>query len=143
MGLSLSPDTVSRLQQYTACDISDALVKLKVPGAGFVADLNLYSHVRGDDVSVTVAPVSTVLFAVKGDTPAEPPTNIPGDSHWADLTEPDTVVIIKQPDGQKNAVCGGIMALRMRLRRAQGIVVAGRARDIDELRSIALPVSFT
>ncbi|KAJ9423372.1 ribonuclease E inhibitor RraA/Dimethylmenaquinone methyltransferase [Fusarium oxysporum] len=123
--MSYHAEDLVKLQQYSACDISDALLKLKVPGAGFVADLNLYSSPEGDATSVTVAPVST---------------NIPEGTHWADLTEPGTIVVLKQPDGQKNAVCGGIMAVRMKVCQAKGIVVAGRARDIAELKSTSLPI---
>ncbi|KPM37496.1 hypothetical protein AK830_g9068, partial [Neonectria ditissima] len=127
------------LQRYSACDVSDALLKLKVPGAGFVADLSLLSPPAGDPASVTVAPVSTVLFAAKGHDLAEPAANIPKGVHWADLTPPGTVVVLQQPEGQRNAVCGGIMAVRMKVCQAKGIVVAGRARDIGELKSTALP----
>ncbi|KAK7409015.1 hypothetical protein QQX98_008834 [Neonectria punicea] len=133
-------EIVAKLQQYTACDISDALLKLKVPGAGFVADLSLLSPPAGDPASVTVAPVSTVLFAAKGHDLAEPAANIPQGVHWADLTQPGTLVVLQQPEGQKNAICGGIMAVRMKVCQAKGIVVAGRARDVGELRSTALPI---
>ncbi|KAF7558546.1 hypothetical protein G7046_g5604 [Stylonectria norvegica] len=131
---------IAKLRQYTACDISDALLKLKVPGAGFLPDLNLYSPPAGDPTAVTIAPVSTVLFAVKGQQLEEPSSNIPKGVHWADLTQPGTIVLLKQPDGQKNAICGGIMAIRMKVCQAKGIIVAGRARDIGELKSTALPI---
>ncbi|KAJ2893876.1 dlpA [Zalerion maritima] len=129
------------LRRYTACDISDALLKLKVPGAGFVSDLNMYAP----SDAVTVAPASTVLFAPKGSSPkSRPPSypepNIPAASHWADLTQPGTIVVIRQPDGHRNAVCGGIMALRISQCHAKGIVVWGRARDISELKSTGLPI---
>lgn len=139
-------DQIANLAVYTSCDISDALVKLKVPGGGFIADLHLYAAPHNDQReghTPTIAAASTVLFVPKGNTSqAEslPPSNISQDTHWADITPPGTVVVIQQPDGQKNAVCGGIMALRMKVREARGIVVAGRARDIDELKSTGLPV---
>ncbi|KAH7198004.1 ribonuclease E inhibitor RraA/Dimethylmenaquinone methyltransferase [Fusarium flagelliforme] len=138
--MSYKSQDLIKLQQYSACDISDALLKLKVPGAGFVADLNLYSSPEVDGTSVTVAPVSTVLFAPKGQDIAETQKNIPEGTHWADLTEAGTIVVLKQPDDQKNAVCGGIMAIRMKVCQAKGIVVAGRARDIQELKSTSLPI---
>lgn len=138
----LSSATVARLQKYTACDISDALLKLKVPGAGFIADLNPYGSLPGDEAaSIAIAPVSTVLFVAKGETPSKPQSNVPQDAHWADATEPGTFVVMKQPPGQTNAICGGIMALRMKVRQVKGIVVAGRVRDLPELRSTNLPVS--
>ncbi|KAM0252141.1 hypothetical protein ACHAQJ_007838 [Trichoderma viride] len=141
----LSGDIIAQLQQYSACDISDALLKLKVPGAGYIADLVAYSPQPGGQAtesSVTVAPVFTVLFAPKGQ-PADdslPAQNIPKDAHWADLAQPGAFVVLKQPPNQTNAVCGGIMALRMKARQVGGIIVAGRVRDLDELRSTNLPI---
>lgn len=135
-------EAIAKLQQYTACDVSDALLKLKVPGSGFVADLNLYSQPKHKPTEVTVAPVSTVLFVAKGELLTEPAANIPKGVHWADLTQSGTIVVLKQPEGQKNAICGGIMAVRMKVCEAKGIVVAGRARDIEELKGTDLPVSF-
>ncbi|OAQ73967.1 menaquinone methyltransferase related to dlpA protein [Pochonia chlamydosporia 170] len=138
---SMSNSVLAKLEQYTACDISDALLKLKVPGAGFIADLNSYSGKPGNDAgTLTIAPVSTVLFAAKGETLAEPTPNVPKDTHWTDVTEPGTFVVMKQPPGQTNAICGGIMALRMKIREAKGILVAGRVRDVEELRSTNLPI---
>ncbi|KAL0941918.1 DlpA domain-containing protein [Colletotrichum truncatum] len=131
---------ISALQKYTACDISDALVKLKVPGGGFLPDLQLLGQSNPAGAPITIAPASTVLFARKGETLESPPANIPKDTHWADITESGTVVIIRQPEGQKNAVCGGIMAVRMKVRQARAVVVVGRARDLDELTSTGLPI---
>ncbi|KAL6866673.1 ribonuclease E inhibitor RraA/Dimethylmenaquinone methyltransferase [Trichoderma novae-zelandiae] len=148
----LSSSIIAQLEKYSACDISDALLKLKVPGAGYVADLVTYSPQQASQAAasspVTVAPVFTVLFAPKGQQPAGvsesggslPAQNIPRDAHWADLAEPGTFAVLKQPEGQTNAVCGGIMALRMKVRQVAGILVAGRVRDLDELRSTNLPI---
>ncbi|KAF9876181.1 DlpA domain-containing protein [Colletotrichum karsti] len=131
---------IAALQKFTACDISDALVKLKVSGGGFIPDLQLLGQPNPANASVTIAPASTILFARKGEKLDSPPTNIPKDTHWADITQPGSVVIIRQPDGQKNAVCGGIMAVRMKVRQAKAVVVVGRARDLDELTSTGLPI---
>nr|AFP27265.1 menaquinone methyltransferase [Epichloe glyceriae] len=141
---TLPQATMAKLQQYTACDISDALLKLKVPGAGYLADLAPYSSKPSSDdatsPTITIAPVSTILFAAKGETPAAPAPNVPKDTHWADVSEPGTFVVMKQAPGQTNAICGGIMALRMKMRRVEGIIVAGRVRDVQELRSTKLPI---
>lgn len=146
-----SKAAITSLEKYTACDVSDALLKLKVPSAGFFADLNLYSPLSSlasasggnSQAPVTVAPVSTVLFTPKDDTSesdGRPESNIPKDAHWVDLAVPGTFAVLKQPAGQTNAVCGGIMALRMKVLGVQGIIVAGRVRDLIELRSTELPV---
>lgn len=150
---SVDQRIVKELRKYGACDISDALLKLKVPGAGFLPDLVPYcsppehliedSDVRRDGRLVFVRPASTVLFiAKKDDGSGHPPSNIPEGKHWADLTvtQPGTFIVISQPEGQKNAVLGGIMALRMKKLLAQGVVVHGRIRDIAELKESGLMV---
>lgn len=147
---SLPAETVAVLEQYTACDVSDALLRLKVPGAGFIADLKQYSpHIRSTggvkEESVTVAPVSTVLFTAKDEDLAtaslRPTPNFPKNTHWADNAVPGTFAVLQQPPGQTNAICGGIMALRMKVLGVKGIVVAGRVRDLVELQNTELPVS--
>lgn len=67
--------------------------------------------------------------------------SVPPDTHWVDGTQPDTIVLIDQPEGQKCAVIGGIMASRMKVRGAKAVLVNGRIRDLAELRSCGLPVS--
>ncbi|KAK0124296.1 hypothetical protein ONS95_009267 [Cadophora gregata] len=135
-------EQLQTLQKYTACDVADALLKLKVPNAGFLADLKLVAPVAGSSRSeITIAPASTVLFAPKaGPAPNYPATNIPAGKHYVDLTQPETIVVMKQPEGQKCAVLGGIMALRMKVLNATGVVISGRARDIVELESTGLPI---
>ncbi|KAL7924269.1 ribonuclease E inhibitor RraA/Dimethylmenaquinone methyltransferase [Trichoderma austrokoningii] len=138
--MALSDDIIAQLAQYSACDISDALLKLKVPHAGHIADLVAYSPHQG--AQVTIAPVFTILFAPKDRSSDNglPSKNIAKDVHWADIIQPGAFAVLKQPPGQTNAVCGGIMALRMKVLQVAGIMVAGRVRDLDELRSTALPI---
>ncbi|KAI9646919.1 hypothetical protein NHQ30_004919 [Ciborinia camelliae] len=128
-------------KQYTACDIADALLKLKVSGSGFLPDLKPAFTSTAFD-KITIAPVSTVIFAPKNsaDISNYPAANIPTDKHWVDLTVPDSIVIITQPEGQKNAVLGGIMALRAQVLGAKGVVVSGRVRDLDELEATGIPI---
>lgn len=139
--------TVSQLQtlqNYTACDISDALLKLKVPNCGFLPDLNLYAQGSKPEANISIAPASTVLFAPRNASTEElstyGETNIPEGKHWVDCTEQETVVVISQPKGQICAVLGGIMALRMSVIGAVGVVSWGRVRDVEELRETGLPI---
>jgi regulator of RNase E activity RraA len=74
------------------------------------------------------------------DLSAYPIANIPEGKHWVDLTEAETFVVISQPKGQICAALGGIMALRMKMLNAAGVVAHGRVRDVDELRETKLPV---
>lgn len=146
MTSSSSPGT-DALLQYTACDIADALLALKVPNAGFLPDL----HIRAKGASrsfgnVTIAPASTVLMVPKDGSRTEglPEKNVPAENHWVDLTQPETIVVIQQPKGQICAVLGGIMGLRMSVLKAKGVVVYGRVRDVEQLNKSGLLVgSFT
>ncbi|RDW88966.1 hypothetical protein BP6252_00998 [Coleophoma cylindrospora] len=144
--MSSSTDQMQALKKYTACDIADALLKLKVPGSGFLSDLQLYPP--GSDVSgreIIIAPASTVEFRPKSsdhspNAGTRNDANIPLGKHWVDLTESETIVVMSQPDGQRNAVLGGIMALRMKVLGAKAVVVHGRVRDMVELGSTGLPI---
>lgn len=138
-------DQLQELRNYTACDISDALLKLKVPNCGFLPDLNLYTPPAASlSRQILIAPASTVLFAPKTSTDLSlyPEPNIPSGKHYVDLTAPETIVVISQPKGQICAALGGIMALRMKISSARGVVVHGRVRDVEELASSGLPVSL-
>jgi regulator of RNase E activity RraA len=137
-------EQLQALKKFTACDISDALVRLKVPNCGFLPDLSLYSPASVAAGSpITIAPASTVLLVPKNasDLSAYPAANIPQGKHWVDLTQPETIVVIGQPKGQICAAIGGIMALRMKMLNAVGVVSHGRVRDVEELRETELPVS--
>ena len=65
---------------------------------------------------------------------------VPKSCHWVDVTDPGTVLVVEQPEGQKCAAVGGIMALRMHVRGVLGCVVGGRVRDMVEFAKIGLPV---
>lgn len=59
-----------------------------------------------------------------------------------DLAQSGTFVVESQPEGQRNAVLGGIMALRMKVLGVEGIIVHGRIRDLEELAATGLTVSL-
>ncbi|KAF3481369.1 DlpA domain-containing protein [Arthroderma uncinatum] len=152
----------SILQEYSACDVSDALLKLEaVPKggtcyAGFIADIVLSLTYQKHQVPFSpsnkdvekqpkiIGYASTVKFMPKADlSPAESldgEHGFPPGTHWVDHTEADTVVLLDQPENQKCAVLGGIMASRMKVRGAKGAVVNGRVRDLAELRGLQFPV---
>jgi len=110
------------------------------PSAPYSPELSSQPRILG--------PAATVLFAPK-DPDAEtafkahaPTPNIPKDVHYVDLAKSDHVMVLSQPEGQTCAVLGGIMALRMKVRGASGVVVGGRVRDLSELRKLQFPVSM-
>ena len=100
------------------------------------------STTDGTDVKL-IAPASTLKLVSKHSPPGSAPApenTVPKGSHWVDVTEAGSVVVIDQPEGQYCAAVGGIMAQRMKVRGVAGCVVGGRVRDLTELRNSQLPV---
>jgi len=90
---------------------------------------------------ILAGPASTILFIPKGDDGSTyPQGNIPAGAHWVDFAPPETFVVESQPEGQRNAVLGGIMAARMKKLAVTGVVVHGRVRDIEELKDSGLTI---
>ena len=121
---------------YSSCDISDALLKLKVHNAGFIPDLKLFASTSGVD-TILVGTVSTARFIDKASTTA---SKVPSDKHWADIITPGTVLVQSQPNEQINAVLGGIMVARLKALDVKGVISHGRIRDVGEMESIGLPI---
>jgi regulator of RNase E activity RraA len=92
-----------------------------------------------------IGPASTLKLVARDSStvplPESERSTIPKGQHWVDLTNPGTVLVIEQPQGQSCAAIGGIMALRMKTKGLMGCVVDGRVRDLEELKSCGLPVS--
>ncbi|KAI9825467.1 MAG: hypothetical protein M1832_001197 [Thelocarpon impressellum] len=135
------------LKAYSACDISDALLKLKVPGAGFLPDVRKSTcrhwHeriVRRHAKEKVVGVVQPVLFTDKDHQAphGQPQSNIPSDAHWVDMIYSGSVVVIDAPR-KSNAVIGDIMASRMKQLGVRAAVVNGRVRDVQKLED-CLPV---
>ncbi|EKG13047.1 Ribonuclease E inhibitor RraA/Dimethylmenaquinone methyltransferase [Macrophomina phaseolina MS6] len=148
---AMSSAKLDLLSKYSACDVSDALLKLDVPGAGFIPDIG---PLKTGGTRV-VAPASTVHFAPKstGSFPKpigeEPNLREPADKNaskiapgtpYADLVNPETIVVLSQPEGQACAVVGGINGVRMEQLGAKGLLVSGRVRDLETLRGLKIPV---
>ncbi|KAL5115901.1 hypothetical protein ACEQ8H_006217 [Pleosporales sp. CAS-2024a] len=126
--------------------LADGLLKLNVPGAGFLADIP--STARPEWTKV-LAPASTFLMVPKATKSFPNPSSMPRDAPesnladarpWSDWVEKDTIAVISQPAGQSCAVVGGIMAARAKVLGAKGLVVDGRVRDIVALNATQLPI---
>ncbi|ERF68425.1 hypothetical protein EPUS_03743 [Endocarpon pusillum Z07020] len=145
----------SVLSSYSACDVSDALLKLQQPDsgeilhAGYLADIGelVLNRLFSQNVDCWISTICTLptafglLNSITSPLPESGPNAIPKGQHWVDLTDEGTVMVIEQPEGQSCAAIGGIMALRMKTRGAMGCVVGGRVRDLEELNNCGLPVS--
>ena len=133
---------------YNPCDIADALLKLKHPDpgqqnlAGFLCDI---IHRKSSwNRKRCLGPAFTVQFQPKDHSQSSLPriaeSNIPPGKIWSDLVSPDSIVVVQQPEGQSNAVVGGIHMERLNQRKAMGLVVDGRIRDLGELAEVPLAV---
>lgn len=124
-------------KSYSPCDVSDALLKLHVPHAGFLRDVTPIPT-RHDSSNRIVAPVSTVLFVDNDHKPSSgydgmtvpAESNLPADQHFSDVAAPGSVVLMQQPSHQIAALLGDIVATRYKVRGVKGVFVDGRARDI-------------
>ncbi|EXJ53305.1 uncharacterized protein A1O5_13459, partial [Cladophialophora psammophila CBS 110553] len=124
-------------QSYSPCDVSDALLKLHIPSAGFLRDISPIPTRRGSSNRL-VAPISTVLFVDNAHTPGTEyddlivpsESNLPGDKHFSDVAPTGSVVLMQQPSHQIAALLGDIVATRYKVRGIRGCFIDGRARDI-------------
>lgn len=127
----MSATELKRLEKYSACDISDALLKLSIPKAGFLPDI----IPQVGSGKLLVGEISTANFVDKGGS-----SSIPNNKHWVDLITPGSVLIQHQAYEHRNAILGGIMAARLNVLGVHGIITSGRVRDIDELEAIGVSV---
>lgn len=128
----MSATELKRLEKYSTCDISDALLKLSIPKAGFLPDI----IPQVGSGKLLVGEISTANFVDRGG----PSSSIPSNKHWVDLITPGSVLIQHQANEHRNATLGGIMAARLDVLGVHGIITSGRVRDIDELEEIGIPV---
>ncbi|KAI1186915.1 RraA-like protein [Nemania serpens] len=130
-----SQDPIVRaLQNYTTCDVSDALCKLKSRNGGFLSGLTMWSPLRQDGPTKIVGPAYTVKYVPLGDPAPKYPT------HYIDQVPKGAVVFVSCPPKTPNAVYGGLMSTRARALGAVGSVIDGRFRDVQEQRDLAYPI---
>lgn len=96
--------------------------------------------------NMVVGPAFTVQFQPKdlsiseACAPEAGIENIKPGTQWSDLAEPRSIVLIQQPEGQRNAAAGGIHMLRLAKKGVKALVVDGRIRDQREVRNLDLLV---
>jgi regulator of RNase E activity RraA len=118
--------------------IGDALVKLKVPYGGYLHGIKMFSPAHQAGETKVFGPAYTVQMVEASNTTA-PKTA----KHFADGIEEGSVVFISQPKGMYSACWGGLMSTRAKYLGAQGVVIDGNFRDINEHRGMGFPVSNT
>lgn len=135
MAASSSADPIAeQLHAFTTCDVSHALVRLKVRNGGFLSGLTLWSPERQAGDTRIVGPAYTVQYAPLSDPAPKLAT------HYMDGVPAGAVVFVSCPAKTPNAVYGGLMTARARARGAVGSVIDGRFRDLHEQREMGFPI---
>ncbi|KAI9151505.1 mitochondrial dna replication [Paramyrothecium foliicola] len=116
----------------TICMIGDALVKLKMPFGGFLDGIRLYS--AGADTRI-IGPAVTVQMVETSDKTSPTP-----EQHFVDQNTAGGIMYIQQPKGIQAACWGGLMSTRAKFLKAEGVIVDGRIRDINEHNELRFPV---
>ncbi|KAI0125265.1 ribonuclease E inhibitor RraA/Dimethylmenaquinone methyltransferase [Xylariales sp. AK1849] len=133
--MASSPESIVKaLQDYTTCDVSDALIKLKYRNGGFLSGLTMWSPQRQGGSTKVVGPVYTVKYVPLDDPAPKHPT------HYIDAVPAGAVVFVSCPPRIPNAVYGGLMSTRAQALGAVGSVIDGRFRDVQEQRGLGYPV---
>ncbi|KAK0734790.1 RraA-like protein [Lasiosphaeria miniovina] len=125
---------VKALREYTTCDVSDALCKLKFRNGGFLSGLTMWSPQRQDGPTKIVGPAYTVQYVPLDDPRPKHP------AHYIDSVPNGAIVFVSCPPKTPNAVYGGLMSMRARASGAEGSVIDGRFRDLQEQRDLNYPI---
>ncbi len=126
----MSNDLVNRLRSYSACQAADAFDKLKI--RGHMPDIILLSP---DPDYRMVGEAHTVRMVPAGGGPL-PKREV----HHIDAAPEGSIVVISIPPGVTTANWGGMMTTRAKVMNLGGVVLDGRARDIEEHRQAGFPV---
>jgi 4-hydroxy-4-methyl-2-oxoglutarate aldolase len=121
---------VLRLRRLDACAVSDALDKLKLPGA--VTGLPQRSgpgRIAGRAVTMKVGP---------GEPPPGPPKNLGCTA--IESSGPDEVIVVEQRSGIEAGCWGGLLTLGAKQRGVAGVIADGPLRDVDEAIAYEFPV---
>ncbi|KAH0383005.1 RraA-like protein [Aureobasidium sp. EXF-12298] len=123
------------LKRFTSCDVGDALVKLNVTYGGYLHGLKMFSPHQQASAAKIFGPAYTVQMVDANDTTSPKPSQ-----HFVDGIQEGQVVFISQPKGFYSACWGGLMSTRAKYLGAQGVVVDGNFRDLNEHREMEFPV---
>lgn len=115
--------------------VGDALVKLGVRYGGYLHGLKMFSPHQQAGTAKMFGPAYTVQMVDARDTTVARP-----ETHFADAIYKDSVVFISQPKDYYSACWGGLMSTRAKYLGAQGVVIDGNFRDLNEHRDMNFPV---
>jgi regulator of RNase E activity RraA len=111
--------------------IGDALVKLNIRHGGYLHGLKMFSPYQQASTRKISGPVFPVKMVDADDKSAPKPSQ-----HSADAVKKDSVVFVLQPANYFAACWGGLMSTRAKYLDAQGVVIDGSFRDVNEHRDL-------
>jgi regulator of RNase E activity RraA len=115
--------------------IGDALVKLNIRHGGYLHGLKMFSPYQQASTRKISGPVFPVKMVDADDKSAPKPSQ-----HSADAVKKDSVVFVLQPANYFAACWGGLMSTRAKYLDAQGVVIDGSFRDVNEHRDLEFSV---
>ncbi|EIW83061.1 RraA-like protein [Coniophora puteana RWD-64-598 SS2] len=122
------------LSVFSACEVSDALIKLGVPNGGLIPDIHILSPSTSSNLRLC-APAYTVQMVLASNKSAPKLSQ-----HFVDTATEGSVIVVSAPPQAKNAVWGGLMTAGAQARGAVGVIISGRCRDLAEHRDAGFPV---
>lgn len=131
----MAASAVSKLAQYSSCEVADALIKLKLPHGGYLPGLELHSPQDLAGPTSICGPAFTVRMVLQSEVRAP---KLP--KHFVDVAERDSIMLISAPSSTRSAVWGGLMTARAQSLGVKGVMVDGRCRDLAEHRDAGFPV---
>ena len=92
---STSSSSLTKLKQFSACELSDALIKLGVPHGGHIPDVRRVTSYEGSVEERICGPAYTVKMVYASDKEAPKP-----EKHFVDTVVDGSVVVIDAPPGK-------------------------------------------
>ncbi|KAI5273149.1 RraA-like protein [Aureobasidium subglaciale] len=132
---SVPSHVFNALKRFTSCDVGDALIKLNVKYGGYLHGIKMFSPLQQAGDRKIFGPAYTVQMVDSDDTTSPKPSQ-----HFVDGVTKDSVVFISQPKNFYSACWGGLMSTRAKHLGAQGVVIDGNFRDLNEHREMDFPV---
>lgn len=123
-------ELTERLQRLDCCAVSDALDALELPPAiEGIAPLTVARPIAGRSVTVRLG----------SDAPGGGTTRHLGTAA-VEAAGPGDVIVVEHRSRDDCAGWGGVLSTGASLKRVEGVVIDGAARDIDEARQLDFPV---
>lgn len=126
----MAEDLLQRLVAFSTCQIADAFDKLNIKG--HMPDIMMFSP-EPDHRMAGLAHTVQMVPAGGGNVPKPA-------IHHVDSAPKGSIIVISAPSGVTTANWGGMMTTRAKVIGVAGVVLDGRARDVEEHRAMGFPV---